>query len=170
MSPWKGAKFDSENFEQGADGAFGISLQKVCYCDTSYALELYKEPRTAPNGRLDIAELRPKEGTLPSFLFRWDEKDNQLDVDIQGVSSTVKKCFKNGIGGYKGHHPQQVQSEGKGRIFEVDIRIPEKRIFHGCMTFGINHMAKAAVSTGNKVSTRSKFVSQIKSVVKRKPN
>jgi hypothetical protein len=167
MSPWKGAKFTGDNFEQGADGAFNVSAPEVFYCDISYVLDLYKEPRTAPNRRLDIAELRSKEGIPPSFLFRWDEKDNQLDVDIQGVSRTVKHCFKHGIRGYAGHRPQQVQSDG--HVFEVDVRIPKKHIFHGYVKFNINHMAKAAVSIGSKVSI-GYVVSKIKSVAKRKPN
>jgi len=164
-SHWKSAKFKGDNFEQGADGAYNVSAQEVCYCDASYILELYQEPRTAPNGRLVIAELRSKEGTPPSFLFRWDEKDNQLDVDIEDVPDTVKKCFKHGTEGYAGHRPRRVQSDG--RIFEINIRIPEKQIFHGYVKFNINHMAEATVSIGIK-SIGSKVVSKIKSVAKRK--
>jgi len=165
MSSWKGAKFKGDNFEQGAEGAFNVSWQ-VCYCDKDYILEEYKERRTAPDGRLVIAELRNKEGIPPSFLFRWDEKDDQLDVDIQGVSETLVKYFKKGKGGYKGHYPPKVQSDG--RVFEVDIHIPDKHIFCGYVKFNVHHMAKAAVSIGNKISAGMKVTNKIKSIVKGK--
>jgi len=161
MPPWKGPKFTGDNFEQGADGASNVSAPEVFYCDISYVLDLYKEPRTAPDRRLIIARLWSKEGTPPSFLFRWDEKDNQLDVDIEDVPETVKKCFKHGTEGYAGHRPRRVQSDG--RVFEINIRIPEKQIFHGYVKFNINHMAKAAVSIGI-VASVERVVSKIKSV------
>jgi len=145
MSHWKSAKFKGDNFEQGADGAFNVSIE-VCYLDASYILERYEEPKTAPNGRLVIAELRPKEGTPPSFLLRWDEKANKLKVDIQGISSTLEKSFEQGTGGYAGHYPRRVQSEGK--VFEVDIRMPEKHVFNGYVKFNIKHSATATVPYG----------------------
>ena len=165
MSPWKGAKFTGDNFEQGADRAFNISLQDGYYCDINYVPEV-NEVRTASNGLMEIAKLRSKEDTLPSFSFRWDEKDNQLDVDIQGVSRIVKHCFKHGTGGYAGNRPQRAHPEN--HVFKVDIRIPEKHIFHGYVQFNLNRTAKAAVSIGFKVSARTKVINKIKSIVKSK--
>ncbi|MFA5056174.1 MAG: hypothetical protein WC562_08430 [Dehalococcoidia bacterium] len=157
MSHWKGAKYKGDNFEQGADGAFNVSWQ-VCYCDKDYILEEYKERRTAPDGRLVIAELRNKEGVPPSFLFRWDEKDDHLNVDINGVTNTIAESFKKGKGGYKGHCPKRRKSENT--TFEVDIRILDKQIFHGYVKFNINHMAKSATSMGLAVSASYKFTSR----------
>jgi len=148
---WNSAKFKGDNFEQGALGAFNVSVQGGFYCDTDYILDLYKEPRTVPNGRLDIAELQRKDGSPPSFLFRWDEKVNQLDVDIRGVSRKIAGRFEKGEGGYAGHHPLKVQSDAL--IFEVDIYIPDKHIFNGCVKFNVHHMAKAAIAIGHTASS-----------------
>jgi len=151
---WKGTKCKGDNFEQGADGAFNVSWQ-VCYRDKGYILERYKEPRTAPDGRLIIAKLRNKKGIPPSFLVRWDEKDDHLNVDIKGVMDTEVESFEKGNGGYSGHCFKRIKADGS--TFEVDIRIPDKQIFHGCVKFNINHMAKSAIPIGLEVSASYKF-------------
>jgi len=146
MSPWKGASFKSQGGKQEAAEAFNVTVQEGYHCDRNYVLKVYKQAKKTPTELLVIAELQPKEGSLPSFSFRWDEKDDSLDVDIQGVTGIVESWFNKGIKGYAGHHPKRVTSQR--RTFEADIRIPQIHVFHGCLSFNLGRNVEAKVSVG----------------------
>jgi len=145
MSPWKGARFESDDFKRKAAEAFNVTVGKGYYCDKDYDLKVHTQARIMPTGRLVIAELHPKKSSLPSFSFRWDEKADSLDVDIQGVTDTVENWFKKGTKGYAGHHPTKV---GPGRTFEADIRIPQTHVFHGFLTFNLDRKVETTARLG----------------------
>jgi len=150
MSPWKGVSFESGDSKQEVAEAFNVIFQEGYYCDRNYVLKVHEPARTTPTKWLVIAELQPKEESLPSFSFRWDEKANSLDVDIQRVTSTRKSWFEKGIREYAGHHPKRVTSGG--RTFEADIRIPHIHVFHGCLSFSLGWEMEGRTSIGLKTS------------------
>lgn len=135
MGHWKGANFKSENFEQKASSIIEVNVEKHCL-DRNYDLEEHSGGEITPTGLLVIATLKPKKSSLPEFWFRWDEKDDKLDVDIKEVDNTVKDWFKRGEKGYGGHHPKRISVEK--RTSEVDIRIPGINIFRGFISFGLH--------------------------------
>ncbi len=124
---------------------------KQDYIDAGYELFRYPKNEITPTGLLTVGELKPKDKTLPGFLFRWDEKAERLDVDIKNVSEDIKKDFKRGIRGYDGHHTKRVPDE-KNRIFEVGIKIPKITVFEGKISFGLHRELEATVPLKSSVS------------------
>ena len=93
----------------------------------------YYEPKllpyrdATPTGLVKVGKITPKKPDLPEFLLRCDKNGNALDVDIYKDSKISNNLWRKS--GYKGHHTKKIDS-GK-RIFEVDIRIPGRRIIQG---------------------------------------
>lgn len=110
---------------------------KQDYIDARYELFRYPRNEITPAGLLTVGELKPKDETLPGFLFRWDEKAESLDIDIKNISEGIKKKFTREIEGYDGHHTKRVPDE-KNRTFEVGIKIPEMPVFKGEISFGLH--------------------------------
>ena len=110
---------------------------KQDYIDAKYELSHYPRNEITPTGLLTVGELKPKDNILPRFLFRWDEKGDNLDVDINNVSRDKKRKFEHGQGGYGGHHPKRIPDE-KNKIFGVDIKIPDFQVFKGKISFGLH--------------------------------
>jgi hypothetical protein len=109
-------------------------------------------------GPLIIARLKPKDtriGTLPTFVFRWDERDNHLDVDPVNVSEAETSQFKDGTGGYCGHHT--VKFSSNLRTFAADIGWRAERIYQGQITFNLARNVKCDVAVG--VSTSVSVIS-----------
>ncbi|WP_342723876.1 hypothetical protein AAFG07_32980 [Bradyrhizobium sp. B097] len=84
-------------------------------------------------GKLEIFRVVPKSGSDPSFVARWDQGPEELDIDMRGASNCRMKRFKAEQGNYKGHHPLRTADPSK-RIFTIDIRTPET-IFAGTVSF-----------------------------------
>ena len=106
-----------------------IKIIKGIYRDPDYRLELYHNNRATETMHLIIGKLIPKNKSLPYFVFRWDENQDQCDVDIGNVNVEIKKKFKARKSGYSGHHPRRFID--KGRCLDVDINLPNKKIFQG---------------------------------------
>ncbi len=101
----------------------------------SYELRCFDEIRISNTGWLKVFELVPHAVSEPRFIGRWDERAEQLDVDITGVPESISQKFKRGSGGYNGHHSQRLATEG--RQYKVAISIPEGKIFEAVMCFGV---------------------------------
>ncbi len=99
------------------------------YKDPNYRIELYHNNKATDTMHLIIGKLISNDPSLPYFIFRWDENQDQFDVDIENVDNETKKKFKAGKDGYSGHHPRR--SVYNGRHMEVDISLPNKKIFKG---------------------------------------
>lgn len=102
-----------------------------------------------PTGLLVIAELKPRDaniGTFPKFVFRWDEKANCLDVDPANVSRTEINHFKEGFGGYYGHHT--VKSSSSPRVFTANIGWRTERIYEGQISFNLARKVKLETTIG----------------------
>lgn len=137
MGRWKGARFESEDFDRKASKAMEVSVEEHYHLDENYDLELYPGSEITSGGLLIIAKLKPKpeKSSLPEFWFRWDEKGDELNVDIHGVADTIKDRFRKGEKGYKGHHPKRKSPEK--RTCEIDIWVPEINVFHGCISLAL---------------------------------
>jgi len=102
---------------------------KEVYKDPAYRIELYHNNKATDTMHLVIGKLVSDDQSLPCFIFRWDEQQDQFDVDIENVDNETKKKFKAEKDGYSGHHPRR--SVRNGRHMEVDISLPKKKIFKG---------------------------------------
>ena len=114
---------------------FGIRKPKVKlrHQDPDYNLDLYPGDRLTETGLLEIGQLTPMNSSLPTFIFRWDQKDDLFDVEIHNVSADVKKMFCAGTDGYFGHHPQRVANYD----IKVHITIPGREIFDADIDIGV---------------------------------
>ena len=99
------------------------------YKAPDYQIELYHHNKATDTMHLIIGKLISDDPSLPYFIFRWDEKQDQFDVDIENVDNETKEKFKAGKDGYGGHNP--IRSVYNGRCLEVDISLPNKKIFKG---------------------------------------
>jgi hypothetical protein len=96
-----------------------------------------------------VGKLKPKISSLPEFWLRWDEKKEELDVDMYG-DSKHKEDWINSRNGYEGHHTKKVT--GGGRDFKVSIKIPNVNVFQGVLGFNLERdlelIEKIKVHTG----------------------
>jgi hypothetical protein len=133
MVRWIGSILKGEGFSRQAKRAFDIQ-PKVQYCDQGYDFKAPELCEAQGRRPLIIATLKPRNSFRPSFPLRWDPHGNHLNVDIEGVSSKVKKLFNNEKQGYHGHRPRLVAD----RLFEVDIGIPSLDVFRGEISFKLH--------------------------------
>jgi hypothetical protein len=135
---------------------FNVSEEHT-YIHPEYDIVMGSE-EIGSTGLLAIVRLRPKNtktGTSPEFVLRWDNKDNQLDVDAVNVSEKEQSAFRKPSTGYYGHHPARI---GAGnRIFEVNVRWRGQQIYCGKVRFNLGREVESIATMGYKpsASTRS---------------
>lgn len=132
VNPKKVATRDGKAFSTNK-----IEIKETRYLNPKYEIAVCSTNPITPTGLLIVGKLNPKETGLPDFCFRWDEKAEALDVDIDGVSEAEKEDFKNGRNGYQGHHTIRIASSND-RIFELDIGTPQIKVFTGCLSVCLN--------------------------------
>jgi len=130
---WKGARFKSDKMGRVARRAFNIKPLEV-HCNQDYNLEMYKDNEINTEGLLLVGKLKPKVSSLPEFWLRWDEKKEELDIDMHG-DSKHKSDWDNSRNGYEGHHTDKVINEGWN--FKVSIKIPNVNVFQGVISFSL---------------------------------
>ena len=109
-----------------------------------YTLSKQASSVISGTGLLKLFELNPSQDG-PSFVARWDggsrDKGKQerydLDIDIEGVAAKEKRHFKQGQGGYAGHHTTRIDSD-RGWKYQVCIRTPDGSIFEGTVCFNLH--------------------------------
>lgn len=87
-------------------------------------------------GYLQVLKIVRKDGAGPSFVARWDQKAEQLDIDMHGGTNNAAKKFKGGNDGYSGHHTSR-SSNPNTRIFDVTIKTPGAVVFVGTVSFSV---------------------------------
>lgn len=112
-----------------------IECVETFYRDKNYALQLYCNNRIGETGFLDIGKLSSDKQGLPEFIFRWDEKKEALDVDICISGKRDNRLWK--LRGYEGHHSTRIYRE-EGRVFELKVNVPCRKIFHGRIRVPVN--------------------------------
>ena len=130
-------KQDGKVFEN-----FKVEIHQT-YRNPRYTLSEQTANEISPTGLLKVFELYPSGGG-PSFTARWDggsrdegkKERYDLDIDIEGVSNEERSRFKNGQGGYSGHHTTEVPSNA-GRAYHVSLCTPGEMIFEGTVCFNL---------------------------------
>ncbi len=133
---------------KAARTVFNIS-ETHTYMNKKYEMTLYSGNKIGSTGRLDVARLIPKgskSGTLPAFIFRWDEKDDALDIDPENASEAVIKEFEKGTSNYYGHHTRKIGSDP--RVYESDIGWRGQKVYHGQIGFNLGWEAELKTAIG----------------------
>lgn len=109
---------------------------ETTYIHLDYKLET-PDNGVSETGLLTVFTLEPTKQKQPIFTARWDQNYETLDIDILGVDKNTSNLFKKEKNGYCGHHPKIISQVT--RTYAVCIKIPDKDIFSGNITFNINH-------------------------------
>jgi hypothetical protein len=133
-----GQKMDSKRVKNQSSIAFKVTNLRVVWkhIHPEYRYEAC-EGGIAENGRLDVLKLVHADDGCPSFSARWDQRPDELDIDIHHPSDAVVDDFKGGKNGYRGHHTKQFDGLNS-RTFEVIIKTPEGLIFDGTASFALH--------------------------------
>jgi hypothetical protein len=85
--------------------------------------------RWVDTGPLEILKIIRKDNERQLFRGRWDRAENPakdaLDFDLFHHDKTKSKDFKEGKGGWSGHHTVADESDPDTRIFVIKIASPE---------------------------------------------
>jgi len=103
--------------------------------------KIYSDEPTTSTGLVQVIKLLSQNRDLPYFIFRWDEKAENLDVDIYNVSNEGKEKFKKGVNGFSGHHFHITEENSKRRVWKGKITIPGREIFEGEIIFALKWQA-----------------------------
>jgi hypothetical protein len=107
----------------------------------------FGDPETSVTGRMVIFKLLPKTGSGPRFEGRWDDRQEELDVDVFDATNEEIKQFKAGAKGYCGHHNGKAKFASSGRTYAVRIEWPGKgTIFEGEANFKIRRKLPVGTS------------------------
>ena len=111
--------------------AFGTNQISVIseYINPDFKLIILSINRITRTGLLVVAKLLSCDEKQPSFIFRWDNRADALDIDITKVDSPERRLFLDERPGYKGHH--SVKASGSDRSFHCDIAIGDTVYFKG---------------------------------------
>jgi len=122
------------------------------HLDPDYEFEM-GDGTLGPTGHLIVFTLKPIRSGLPAFTARWDggvreggKERFDLDVDIDGVSESERRRFRNGKEGYAGHHAVKVQS-ATGHAYDVTINTPRGTIFEAAVSFTLHRKLGLDVSS-----------------------
>ena len=150
---------DPEKFKNKRGKVAGTTKVKpleIEYKNPNYEVKLLPNTPATETGLVEVMELVPKVSNLPKFVARWDEKENTLDVDMyEGEKNNRNPSWIKEENGYKGHHA--TKRVGAGRIFDIDIKIPNMRIFKGSFNVGF----RFEVSVNDSLRIRSSIESKI---------
>ena len=95
-------------------------------------------------GRMVVFKLLPKPGCGPRFEGRWDDKQEELDVDVFDASDEEIRKFKSGASGYCGHHNGKAKLASSGRTYMIKIVWPGlDTVFEGEANFKIHRKLPA---------------------------
>lgn len=103
--------------------------------DNDYDIVGFENKQATESGWVIVAILSPKllTSNLPEFQFRWDHTRAELDVDILIEGKPDKGYW--GKPGYSGHKTNLLGTAG--RVFEADIRIPDRIVFQGTLDLSL---------------------------------
>ena len=134
--------------EKKVVGTTKVKVVETDYIDRNYKIKVFSNHSTTKTGLVEVIQLFPKSPHLPHFIFRWDERSEELDIDIYRNKRICNELWNKE--GYSGHHTQKVVE--KGRAFKVNISIPGKKVFKGKVNIGLFirlNLKDSIVSTEN---------------------
>jgi len=129
------------NKDRTTKRAFNI-IETKSFLDCEYdPISWHDGNEITPTGLLVIGNLNPKNsGTLPAFIFRWDEKANTVDIDMENLKAADVKEFL-------GHHTDKISSTP--RVFKAKVVWKRRLIYEGQITFNLGfehtHLEKIGV-------------------------
>jgi hypothetical protein len=130
---WKGSHYQGKSGSRQAKEIYNIKHDLV-YLNPEYKLEILQNSTISKQGLLICGKLTPKTPSLPEFWFRWDEKKQELDIDMHG-DIRHEEDWRNSRNGYEGHHTEKVTNSG--REYKILIKIPNTVIFEGIFSFNL---------------------------------
>ena len=130
-----------------AESVFNIVPENL-YLDLDYSLRIVPISAVTRTGLLAVLRLQPTVPGLPSFVVRWDDKQNTIDVDLEG-NVIDREAFKLERNGYKGHHPVTVSVEP--RVFKIDIQLPRRKVYEARLTCNVGRSVSIAETLQFKV-------------------
>lgn len=105
-----------------------------------YEVEL-GDPETSKTARMAIFKLFPKSRVGPRFEGRWDDKQEELDVDVFDVTPEVSRKFTRGAKGYCGHHNGKANFDSFGRTYSLKVMWPDiGTVIEGTANFKIHRV------------------------------
>ena len=117
-------------------GTTRVKPLEIKYKNPNYEVKLLPNTPATETGLVEVMELVPKVSNLPKFVARWDENKHTLDVDLyEGEKINKNPSWKSEENGHKGHHP--IRRTGAPRIFDIDVRIPNAKIFEGSLNVSL---------------------------------
>jgi hypothetical protein len=105
------------------------------FIEEGYELITKNQSEITKTGLLTIFSLIPKNNGNPSFVGRWDQLQEVIDVDILNVEEQHVRAFRSAKHGFRGHRPQRISQDP--RTFLVDISLPSGAVFKGTFTLNI---------------------------------
>jgi hypothetical protein len=134
--------------------ASNIAEQGRLYLGSDYSLTIPPSTTTTPTGHLVLFRLVPRIPGLPTFTGRWDDTQNAIDVDMDGLGFD-KRAFNAGRKGFKGHRTTLVSESP--RVFKVGIHIPNRAIFESNITLnkhiGVSIFASMSFSDSAEIAS-----------------
>jgi hypothetical protein len=145
---------------QRRDDGQAVSLSNLRvaprYLDSDYEISVHDLMR-GQTGLLRVFSLMPKGAGKPRFHARVDDgstgkrREPDLDIDITEVSDAIVKDFKAGRNGYIGHHTDRSPNRNH-RIFDVEIAIPNGKVFEGEVSFNATFSIGLVIQVGSSVA------------------
>jgi hypothetical protein len=132
---WKGARYQEKGIKREARKVFNIKVE-IIYINSNYVLELFQDNIITEQGLLTCGKLKPKSAELPEFIFRWDEKQDHLNVDMKSCKES-KNNWKSEKNGYRGHRTERVRDIPKW-AFYLMIKTPSLKVFEGSIIFSLS--------------------------------
>jgi hypothetical protein len=129
------------NRAQGDGQARSLSNLQITvrYLDPGYEI-IQHDMERGDTGLLRVFSLIPKAADKRAFHARVDDgnpgnrRNPELDIDISSAPNEAVRDFKSNRNGYAGHHTNR-SLDSTHRVFDVDIAVPQGRIFDGEVSF-----------------------------------
>jgi hypothetical protein len=80
-----------------------------------------KPAKAGETGLLEILRIEPKQTGLPTFVGRWDQRANSIDIDLLGDPSEAR-MFAMQKPGFRGHKTRTTSE--RPRVRALDIETP----------------------------------------------
>jgi hypothetical protein len=121
-------KFAQKNSKVAGTTKIDLIETQTQYRDSDYKLVPCSDTIATETGFVIIATLKAqRDKRLPEFYLRWDDKKDELDVDIYVDGVNCKDLWRQP--GYNGH--KTIPFNPDEREFKVCIKTPERRVFEG---------------------------------------
>src|SRR5436305_1698262 len=116
------------------------NVQSYCGARKSRPSDLHDQARKTPLSPPATSPAPATSADGPSFVARWDQGPQQLDIDMHGASPSAVRKFKSNRDGYSGHRTSRTADPDK-RVFDIQIQMPPLgTIFDGIVSFANHHV------------------------------